>query len=87
MLYSKMVQPQHESGRIIRGQSWVAQDIVRTGVIPIVRLVDRTRAVEFVRALIKGAVPVSEDTLMKPDAIEAVRRVELNCRSSSVPAL
>lgn len=53
----------------------VVEEILRVGVVPVVRLDDLTTAIEVARALAEAGVPVVEFTLTNPDAIEAVRAV------------
>lgn len=53
----------------------VVEEILRVGVVPVVRLDDLTAATEVARALAEGGIPVLEFTLTNPDAVEAVRAV------------
>ena len=53
----------------------IVEEILRVGVVPVVRLDDLTAAIEVARALARGGIPVVEYTLTNPDAIEAVRAV------------
>lgn len=53
----------------------IVTQILRVGVVPVVRLEDLSAATDVARALTQGGVPVVEFTLTNPDAIEAVRAV------------
>lgn len=53
----------------------VVEEILRVGVVPVVRLDDLTAATEVARALAEGGIPVLEFTLTNPNAVEAVRAV------------
>lgn len=53
----------------------IVEEILRIGVVPVVRLEELTTATQIARALAEGGVPVVEYTLTNPDAIEAVRAV------------
>jgi 2-dehydro-3-deoxyphosphogluconate aldolase/(4S)-4-hydroxy-2-oxoglutarate aldolase len=53
----------------------IVEEILRVGVVPVVRLDDLTAATSVALALAEGGIPVVEYTLTNPDAIEAVRAV------------
>ncbi len=53
----------------------VVEEILRVGVVRVVRLGDLTAATEVARALAKRGIPVLEFTLTNRDAVEAVRAV------------
>jgi 2-dehydro-3-deoxyphosphogluconate aldolase / (4S)-4-hydroxy-2-oxoglutarate aldolase len=53
----------------------IVEEILRVGVVPVVRLDDLTAATKIARSLAEGGIPVLEFTLTNPDAIEAVRSV------------
>lgn len=53
----------------------IVEEILRVGIVPVVRLDDLTAAIEVAHALAQGGIPVVEYTMTNPDAIEAVRAV------------
>ncbi len=53
----------------------IVEELLRVGVVPVVRLNDLSSATEVARAVAEGGIPVLEFTLTNPDAIDAVRTV------------